>query len=588
MLKEFRSIDVCWDKATRRIYEEIRSSSSDEKGRKLTVQIVNDGQIQDLTNVALNLYWETQDGENKGLDPFEPLDAENGVYELYFRTGMLKHAGKLNAHLHLVDTTGAITSEPFTIVVFSGVDVDAMASDDELSALNQALITVSQYDARIAANTQAFNDAVANITVDSEVITARSSGVKGKTFSVLDERLEEAEQDLSTHKLDYANYQGSNNLKIASVERELNDYKSTMASVNVNQEAKQSASGYGIVSLPKNAANGQVSVSVKGNTEVDDEGNTKSTISASRLKSVGKNLINSDVSLWEQGNIGVDGLPLASTSRLRTKNFIPIKPNTVYYWSANNVLTFRGYDKNDNFTQMIGSTRLFTTDSNTTKVKVVITGTGNLADLSAKNAQLELGIIETPYEPYTESTQYLPNVGELRSLPNGTKDEVRVSGGKAELVKRVSDTMEELAEPIITPIEVSGTLLSNPSGTVYVENVVADAGIYSDGLSVLNQDLPIAEIESISKVDFTTGVETSLDVSKVVVNGDKLSFTHSDLENGDIVFFTYFYDKEGTQGETTITYYDSRHTLKDTVTGKFYKVVPTVSSGVLTNTLVEV
>ncbi len=142
MLKEFRSIDVYWDKATRRIYEEIRSSSSDEKGRKLTVQIVNDGQIQDLTNVALNLYWETQDGENRGLDPFEPLDAENGIYELYFRTGMLKHVGKLNAHLHLVDTTGAITSEPFTIVVFSGVDVDAMASDDELSALNQALIEV--------------------------------------------------------------------------------------------------------------------------------------------------------------------------------------------------------------------------------------------------------------------------------------------------------------------------------------------------------------------------------------------------------------------------------------------------------------
>ena len=142
MLKEFRSIDVYWDKATRRIYEEIRSSSSDEKGRKLTVQIVNDGQIQDLTNVALNLYWETQDGENRGLDPFEPLDAENGIYELYFRTGMLEHVGKLNAHLHLVDTTGAITSEPFTIFVFEGVDVDAMASDDELSALNQALIEV--------------------------------------------------------------------------------------------------------------------------------------------------------------------------------------------------------------------------------------------------------------------------------------------------------------------------------------------------------------------------------------------------------------------------------------------------------------
>ena len=68
-----------------------------------------------------------------------------------------------------------------------------------------------------------------------------------------------------------------------------------------------------------------------------------------------------------------------------------------------------------------------------------------------------------------ESTQYLPNVGELRSLPNGTKDEIRVSAGKSELIQRVSDTMEELAEPIITPIQTSGNLISYPSGTVYLE-----------------------------------------------------------------------------------------------------------------------
>ena len=170
MLKEFRSIDVYWDKATRRIYEEIRSSSSDEKGRKLTVQIVNDGQIQDLTNVALNLYWETQDGENRGLDPFEPLDAENGIYELYFRTGMLEHVGKLNAHLHLVDTTGAITSEPFTIFVFEGVDVDAMASDDELSALNQALIEVQNIK----------QDEAERVSAEEERITAEEERVSSE------------------------------------------------------------------------------------------------------------------------------------------------------------------------------------------------------------------------------------------------------------------------------------------------------------------------------------------------------------------------------------------------------------------------
>ena len=196
MLKEFRSIDVYWDKATRRIYEEIRSSSSDEKGRKLTVQIVNDGQIQDLTNVALNLYWETQDGENRGLDPFEPLDAENGIYELYFRTGMLEHVGKLNAHLHLVDTTGAITSEPFTIVVFEGVDVDAMASEDELSALTQALVQVNNLETTYAPRLNAVEGSVDSLTDD---VALNKSNIVSNTQDIvnLDGRLTTVEQNIA-------------------------------------------------------------------------------------------------------------------------------------------------------------------------------------------------------------------------------------------------------------------------------------------------------------------------------------------------------------------------------------------------------
>ena len=210
MLKDFRSIDVYWDKATRRIYEEIRSSSSDEKGRKLTVQIVNDGQIQDLTNVALNLYWETQDGENRGLDPFTALDPENGIYELYFRTGMLQHVGKLNAHLHLVDTTGAITSEPFTIFVFEGVDVDAMASDDELSALNQALIEVQnikQDEAeRVSAETERITAEEERVSNENERKTAEIIRLTNETTRVSNEtgrvNAEDARNTNETNRVD--------------------------------------------------------------------------------------------------------------------------------------------------------------------------------------------------------------------------------------------------------------------------------------------------------------------------------------------------------------------------------------------------
>ena len=40
-------------------------------------------------------------------------------------------------------------------------------------------------------------------------------------------------------------------LKVAKVEHELNDLKGVLQQVNVNQEAKQKVSGYGIISSPK-------------------------------------------------------------------------------------------------------------------------------------------------------------------------------------------------------------------------------------------------------------------------------------------------------------------------------------------------
>lgn len=576
--------------------------------------------------------------------------------------------------------------------------------------------------------------------------------------------------EFQSHKNDYATYKDSTTLKVAKVERELNDYKATMQQVNINQEPKQKVSGYGTVSLPKNAANGQISdirilgktiynhadngvdyanwsISGAGTTKgvngihlVADAGNdgatipinlknatqytlvyyvrakdagdtlyikdiisdtkipsniginkylittditfnrikfflsnsetdgkyidfevyailegdytadssvnkpfkfgVNSTVSASRLKSVGKNLLPTSVNDWEQGTItSTDGTNYATTDRLRTKKFYRIPTATTYKASAASgydVRIIAWYRQDYSFIQ-----RDTITSGNITKpadaywykgvIRKIDDTTIVTSDVLIAAPQIEQGSTATEYEPYTESTQYLPNVGELRSLPNGTKDEINVTTGKATIrighktdvasgtvINYVDmadggqyyawnndgetetgvkgDTLGidattltyQLAEPEIIPIQVSGSLTSHPNGTVYIEPIVADAGIYGDKLNVLHADLPIKEIEKVSKVDFTTGVETELDVSQCVVSEDKLSFTHPSLVDGDIVFFTYFYDKESTLGETEIEYYDSRHTIKDDVTGKFYKIVPKISDGVLTNELVEV
>jgi hypothetical protein len=146
----------------------------------------------------------------------------------------------------------------------------------------------------------------------------------------------------------------------------------------------------------------------------------------------------------------------------------------------------------------------------------------------------------------------------------------------------------QLAEPVEIPVQVSGTLTSYPNGTIIVLRELPDAGIYTDKMEILHRDAPIKRLDRLSKVDFYTGVETELDVSEAVIAEDKLSFTHPELNAGDIVFFEYEYDVESTEGETEVEFYDSRYVVKDTETGKFYKWNIVVTNGQPSIELVEV
>ena len=146
MLDKFRENPITWDKASRKVYEPLRASAGDNKGRKLFVQIVNDGVVENLSGASLSLFWETKDKANNGLDAFKTVNAEKGEFEIYYTTGMLSNEGTLNANLVLVDANGRVVSEPFTITVFKGIDDDAIQSSDSFTALTQALIDVSNLE----------------------------------------------------------------------------------------------------------------------------------------------------------------------------------------------------------------------------------------------------------------------------------------------------------------------------------------------------------------------------------------------------------------------------------------------------------
>ncbi|NLY81153.1 MAG: hypothetical protein GX078_00040, partial [Clostridiales bacterium] len=587
-------------------------------------------------------------------------------------------------------------------------------------------------------------------------------------------RLEDIEENVSRLDADFISYKDNITLKTSKIEKELNDYKATMQQVNINQEPKQKATGYGVISLPPNAAEGQVSVKTFGETRTNlltqnqsmlneditgwqgnyttisrttshflfgdasllcipdstgysrgfyasptyrpsvtsgkeytlsaflkkvtgdvidiilriswrdsdgaeissiisppltlteswnrlsmtgvapvgavkasisiwtsnevtpneqwvadgimleqsgelqsfiSGGDPKSTISAMRIKSAGKNLFdNGGISHTQigltyktNGNyIEVNGTRGAGMNVANIKKVdFTLLPGTytlslrMVGGTIENIGNFEGFYFGINSSTSAHRTtppaiknigevgkRTFTIVE---PLKVTTfditpgygTGIGAVFKNILLECQLERNDDATPYEPYTESNMYLPNVEELRSLPNGTKDEIRVNEGK--LIKRTKkyilqasditgfntsranvDTISvsitsmtgivenqegvsqsvfhidgfapsnlasvpddskyvgqyiysrsisgsilalivekgkyssiaevradlagttliyQLAEPVEIPVQVSGTLLSYPSGTVYVENVVADAGLYSDGIT---------------------------------------------------------------------------------------------------------
>lgn len=162
-LEDFKRVaDIVWDKANKQIYKTIMAKSGDSAGRRMRVQVVNAGLIEDLTGCALNLGWKTKDGVHKGLDAFTVIDITHGLFEITYTTGMLSNVGKLDATLQLVDTVGVIESDNFEInVVRSPIDADSIASTDSFSALATALVDVQNLITDFAAGAEALENAYA-------------------------------------------------------------------------------------------------------------------------------------------------------------------------------------------------------------------------------------------------------------------------------------------------------------------------------------------------------------------------------------------------------------------------------------------
>ena len=196
---------------------------------------------------------------------------------------------------------------------------------------------------------------------------------------------------------------------------------------------------------------------------------------------------------------------------------------------------------------------------------------------------------------------------QLRSLPNGVKDEFDVTGGK--VTQRIGvktsvpsgtvinyadmatggqfvaydtygqvmqtgikgDTLTadatqlnyQLAEPVVTKIQPQ-ILTAKAGDTIMWLPHVKEEKIYDSGLAVKDTTLPIKSLVEVTKINKETLERTDIAINTCTIAGDGLSFTSTALVDGDMVEFVYEYDQSLTTVPEIVTkYVMSRTTQAD-------------------------
>ena len=150
--------DIIWDQVGKTFFENPEA----KPGRIMRVQVVNAGIVEDLTGYTLNLGWTSvRDPSKFGLDAFDDVDITKGIFEIEYTSGMLTNVGPLNASLQLVPPGEGrpIESNNFKLTVKnSAINPEAIQGETSFKALENALVEVNGWNARIDVVEQEFKD----------------------------------------------------------------------------------------------------------------------------------------------------------------------------------------------------------------------------------------------------------------------------------------------------------------------------------------------------------------------------------------------------------------------------------------------
>ena len=115
-LDRFRSVDIRIDKADHYFMSSQFAKGGDYNGRTLVVQITNGGLIESQAGITVNLGWRHESVKNSGLDPFEAVDAAQGIFEISYPREML-NPGRVTAVIQIIDGETITETKNFVIQV---------------------------------------------------------------------------------------------------------------------------------------------------------------------------------------------------------------------------------------------------------------------------------------------------------------------------------------------------------------------------------------------------------------------------------------------------------------------------------------
>lgn len=235
-LDSFRRVDFRLNKANDYIPDNFFAKEGDYNGRELVVQITNGSVVTETQGIQLILNWKHLNKGHSGNKYFEELDITKGIYKVSYPTQML-FAGKVSCFITIVDNEKITNTRNFNLKVEAGADGNLIVAENDFSILQQALIQINQYQNQIDAikadlvnqfdqlhDTQEarlnelydsekeefdylqanyapllqslqsqFDNVIANVTIDSELIAVRSSGATGKSYDSAGNRIDDVE-----------------------------------------------------------------------------------------------------------------------------------------------------------------------------------------------------------------------------------------------------------------------------------------------------------------------------------------------------------------------------------------------------------